>query len=491
MSRPQQGRTAGDSDTAPGVLLNIARAFADQPPRVASLRPIVHALSDVIEQVKKARTNSKKEAAFFVKAEKLESTIMSALQDANAAQHDGLTNALDALSNALGEILEIAKELKGGTGLRGSFRGISHAKHNEAVLSKMNARMEHSMNMFQIATMISIHKSLHEVQSIRCTITNAGDPKIVEGIPHADTCQDSGPGLAKCSAVEQLICAAQNRRTQLAAELGDVDEESSTGLNSDQLNDVLPMLQTILAGDTREILDLRDGFARDVLDLFDSILRPWSANAVRFQAALPGVSQDFLLSLQRLFVRLCEASLQLPERLWLSDVHLKIPYPVARGGFGDVYQGEYRGDTVAMKALRIFPQQVDNTKDKKAFYREIALVRGLSHENICPIIGVHQEVQSDSICVVLPWMDYGNVLDYRAREAWSADDATRLIGQVASGLAYLHSANVVHGDLHAGNVLVDVFRNAVLTDFGLSNFADSGMSCSAATPGPRATWPRK
>ena len=40
--------------------------------------------------------------------------------------------------------------------------------------------------------------------------------------------------------------------------------------------------------------------------------------------------------------------------------------------------------------------------------------------------------------------------------------------QIAEGLAYLHSEGLVHGDLHAGNVLVDDDESARITDFGMT-----------------------
>ena len=40
--------------------------------------------------------------------------------------------------------------------------------------------------------------------------------------------------------------------------------------------------------------------------------------------------------------------------------------------------------------------------------------------------------------------------------------------QIALGLDYLHDEGIVHGDLHAGNVLVDGNGAVRLTDFGLS-----------------------
>lgn len=44
--------------------------------------------------------------------------------------------------------------------------------------------------------------------------------------------------------------------------------------------------------------------------------------------------------------------------------------------------------------------------------------------------------------------------------------------QIALGLAYLHAEGVVHGDLHAGNVLVDENGAIRLTDFGMSLIAE-------------------
>lgn len=44
--------------------------------------------------------------------------------------------------------------------------------------------------------------------------------------------------------------------------------------------------------------------------------------------------------------------------------------------------------------------------------------------------------------------------------------------QPALGLAYLHAEGIVHGDLDAGNLLVDESGNIRLTDFGLSLIAE-------------------
>lgn len=65
-------------------------------------------------------------------------------------------------------------------------------------------------------------------------------------------------------------------------------------------------------------------------------------------------------------------------------------------------------------------------------------------------------------------------------------DASRLFAQLISGVAYLHSKNIVHRDLKLENLLLDRQRNVIITDFGFANrFDDVGadlMSTSCGSP---------
>ncbi|KIP01751.1 hypothetical protein PHLGIDRAFT_40751, partial [Phlebiopsis gigantea 11061_1 CR5-6] len=116
--------------------------------------------------------------------------------------------------------------------------------------------------------------------------------------------------------------------------------------------------------------------------------------------------------------------------------------------------------------------------------REISLLNGLSHRNICKVIGVDSQTFPGTICLVTPWMQYGNLLHYINTNNFVETEIHRFLTEIATGLAYLHGQNVVHGDLHPNNILIDDKRHIQLTDFGLSNFADtSSASASSATTG--------
>lgn len=44
--------------------------------------------------------------------------------------------------------------------------------------------------------------------------------------------------------------------------------------------------------------------------------------------------------------------------------------------------------------------------------------------------------------------------------------------QILNGLNYLHSQNVIHGDIKAANILTDRNANIKLSDFGASKLVD-------------------
>ncbi|KAF9231206.1 kinase-like protein, partial [Melanogaster broomeanus] len=101
--------------------------------------------------------------------------------------------------------------------------------------------------------------------------------------------------------------------------------------------------------------------------------------------------------------------------------------------------------------------------------RELKVWAKLQHRNIVPLLGV---VSGFGLLLgmVSRWFKNGSLSVYLAHHEAVIDLAGRqgLLCDIAAGLGYLHSQDVVHGDLHSENVLVDDDGRACLTDFGLS-----------------------
>lgn len=51
---------------------------------------------------------------------------------------------------------------------------------------------------------------------------------------------------------------------------------------------------------------------------------------------------------------------------------------------------------------------------------------------------------------------------------------------IATGLAYLHQQGIVHGDMKAGNVLVDSSGSARIADYGMRRFKGRSQSLAAS-----------
>jgi serine/threonine protein kinase len=67
-------------------------------------------------------------------------------------------------------------------------------------------------------------------------------------------------------------------------------------------------------------------------------------------------------------------------------------------------------------------------------------------------------------------MDGGSLQDYIAERPCPDGWLTRydIALDICHGMSYLHRLNVIHRDLKPGNVVLDTFGRAKITDFGLS-----------------------
>ncbi|KAJ7651210.1 kinase-like domain-containing protein, partial [Roridomyces roridus] len=171
----------------------------------------------------------------------------------------------------------------------------------------------------------------------------------------------------------------------------------------------------------------------------------------------------------------------LPDALEVSNVRLEKDHPVNRGGFAMIYRGYYESTTesgtqqiqVALKVIPIFGHLSDDEKRRtlEKFSKEALVWRYLKHPNVIPFLGIDSTTfESPQRALVSPWMEQGSVLDFVAKNSPAAQHALELYRDIIEGLRYLHSQNVIHGDLCARNILINDEGRACLSDFGLAAF---------------------
>ncbi|KAG8889065.1 hypothetical protein FRB99_004029, partial [Tulasnella sp. 403] len=121
----------------------------------------------------------------------------------------------------------------------------------------------------------------------------------------------------------------------------------------------------------------------------------------------------------------------------------------ARAGHSDVYRAVLRPGRVmiAIKVLHAGNVQDSTELDllAKRFGREMRVWKAMKHNHIVPLLGF--AILPIGACLVSPWCANGNAMEYLKK----FPDASRynLILQVADGLIYLHTHDIVHGDIKA------------------------------------------
>ncbi|KAF9462232.1 kinase-like domain-containing protein [Collybia nuda] len=74
--------------------------------------------------------------------------------------------------------------------------------------------------------------------------------------------------------------------------------------------------------------------------------------------------------------------------------------------------------------------------------------------------------------MVCPWIDNSDLSRYLTKyKGLSTIDRLNIVKQVTEGLLYLHSNDVVHGDLTGKNILVGDRVRVYICDFGLSSIS--------------------
>ncbi|KAL0069535.1 Rho guanine nucleotide exchange factor [Marasmius tenuissimus] len=163
-----------------------------------------------------------------------------------------------------------------------------------------------------------------------------------------------------------------------------------------------------------------------------------------------------------------------PKCLAIKNVKKFGEHPITAGGFGDVWKGVI-GDSneiVCLKIMKVYLNS-DLVQLSKEYLREAILWRQMKHANLLPCLGIYELEHSHQLCLISPWMENGNLVQYLKNTPEENVDHYTLARDVAAGLSYLHLMKLVHGDLKGLNILITKYLRACIADFGLSRVADT------------------
>ncbi|TFK38862.1 kinase-like domain-containing protein [Crucibulum laeve] len=159
-----------------------------------------------------------------------------------------------------------------------------------------------------------------------------------------------------------------------------------------------------------------------------------------------------------------------------SSVKLLSTTACAYGGFGEVREGVWKQGPLKLKALKTI-------RAARMLRKEVAIMKNLQHPNIVPFWGVAELEGGGGYGMVSEWIEGWTLHTFiQTHHADSRVLSIRrrfeILGDIASGLEYLHAHFVVHGDLSATNVLINECGRVFICDFGLSR--DTSQSVESA-----------
>lgn len=143
---------------------------------------------------------------------------------------------------------------------------------------------------------------------------------------------------------------------------------------------------------------------------------------------------------------------------------------IGKGSYGVVYKAVNRktSEVVAIKEINYTnPDELDE------IMVEIDLLKGIEHVNIIKYFGFMKKLSS--LYIILEYAAHGslkNILATRETHSLTELETRGYIRQTVEGLAYLHDQNIIHRDIKAANLLLDIHNVVKLADFGVSTKAN-------------------
>ncbi|KAL2649478.1 hypothetical protein R1flu_017606 [Riccia fluitans] len=156
---------------------------------------------------------------------------------------------------------------------------------------------------------------------------------------------------------------------------------------------------------------------------------------------------------------------------WTIDLRrLSMGPPFAQGAFGRLYKGSYNGEDVAVKILERPENDLQRSLLMETqFAKEVTMLAKAKHQNVVRFIGACRKPMV--WCIVTEYARGGSVRSFLSRRSSRSIPLKLAVKQaldVARGMEYLHSLDIIHRDLKSDNLLIATDKSIKIADFGVA-----------------------
>ncbi|KAJ8556370.1 hypothetical protein K7X08_029761 [Anisodus acutangulus] len=181
-----------------------------------------------------------------------------------------------------------------------------------------------------------------------------------------------------------------------------------------------------------------------------------------------------------------------------------------QGTCGTVYRGTYDNQDVAVKLLDWGEDGMTTAAEtvalRASFKQEVTVWQKLDHPNVTKFVGAsmgtsnlkipsknpsedYTTYPSRACCVLVEFLHGGTLKNYlfkNRKKKLAFKIVIQLALDLSRGLGYLHSEKIVHLDVKAENMLLDIDRTLKIADFGVARVEAQNpqdMTGETGTPG--------
>ncbi len=175
-----------------------------------------------------------------------------------------------------------------------------------------------------------------------------------------------------------------------------------------------------------------------------------------------------------------------------NDLLINMRQNIGNGAFGVVFKGQFKTQPCAVKILHLFaielttclPAGIGKKKINQSFKQECELLKSFHHPNVVRHLSTTKHPKSDNTLLVTELLDCNLRSYFSQKPELNSFLEASLSKDVASGLSYIHSMNIIHRDLCGDNILLKLgglAPVAKISDFGMARLIDPSKVSATLT----------
>jgi serine/threonine protein kinase len=159
------------------------------------------------------------------------------------------------------------------------------------------------------------------------------------------------------------------------------------------------------------------------------------------------------------------------------------------GSFGIIHVVKHMPTKEYYIMKKMSKREIKSSDMTRQIASEVKIHTTLNHPNIVKMIDYFEDEKY--IYIVLEYMMKGDLYELlhneNKYEQFEEDEAQKIMKDIVSGVAYLHSKRIVHRDIKLENLLINEFDTVKVADFGLSVDLNELSELQSSIPPPDVT----